>query len=107
MLYMAFPHPYSLIFVLFHMPRPAFLPASLPQNITTPSDSTLPPLPLRLGRKRNDLCARAYFQPLTDQLYLLLDLAALDLIQFRRNDDRLITIVTDPFIHDLIIAPGS
>ncbi len=35
---------------------------------------------------------------------MLLDLAALDLVQLRGNDDRLVAVVNDPVVHQLIVG---
>ena len=55
----------------------------------------------------DDCCPRLYREPFSDQFDLLLNLAALDLVELCRDDDRRKAILTDPVIHDCIIFPGS
>ena len=58
---------------------------------------------LRLCRIRDDLCIRSGLQGGADQFHLLLDLTAVDLVQFRGNDDGIVAIATDPVIHDPVV----
>ena len=39
-----------------------------------------------------------------DEFYLFLDLAPLDLVKLRRNDDRAEAVVNDPVVHSLIVG---
>ena len=44
------------------------------------------------------------FAPFLDQLDLFLKLTAFDLVQLRCNNDRLVTVSKDPFIHNAVVV---